>query len=104
MFVELLPIIALVVLATVYLAVLVYKFLCLSRKKGHLHGHLPQVSGLVLENEVTVNMQCFLLIPPGLLQLVSSVIVMFRVLYIYLTRMSLDVFNCVPTSPPGALT
>lgn len=25
---------------------------------------------------------------------------MFRVLYFYLTRMSLDIFNCLPTTPP----
>ena len=29
---------------------------------------------------------------------------MFRVLYIYLTRTALDVFNCVPTSPPDGNT
>jgi hypothetical protein len=29
---------------------------------------------------------------------------MFRVLFIYLTRMSLSVFNCVPTSPPDGKT
>lgn len=36
-----------------------------------------------------------------LLQLISSVVVIFRMLYIYLTRMSLNVFNCLPTEPPG---
>jgi hypothetical protein len=31
-------------------------------------------------------------------------VVMFRVLYIYLTRMSLSVFNCIPTNPPDGNT
>src|SRR6185437_10213301 len=33
-------------------------------------------------------------------QSVSIVIVIFRVLYLNLTRMTLDVFNCSPTNPP----
>lgn len=28
----------------------------------------------------------------------------FRVLYFYLTRMALDVFNCLPTTPPDGKT
>ena len=79
MFVEILPIIALLALFCVYVTVYWYKRCCMgTRKKGQLHGHLPV--------------------------LVSSTIVMVRVLYIYLTRMSLDVFNCVPTSPPDGKT
>jgi amino acid permease len=78
-FVELLPAFALVALGVVYVSVLLYKLWCLnSRKKGNLHGHLPQ--------------------------LISCVTVMFRVLYIYITRMSLDVFNCLPTTPPDGNT
>ncbi len=41
---ELLPMFVLVVLSVVYAAVLLYKLCCLNaRKKGNLHGHLPQV-------------------------------------------------------------
>lgn len=28
----------------------------------------------------------------------------FRVLYFYLTRMALDIFNCLPTTPPDGTT
>jgi hypothetical protein len=43
-FVELLPVIAFIVLGCVYVVVLAYKRVWLnSRKKGDLHGHLPQV-------------------------------------------------------------
>lgn len=54
MFVELLPLIALVTLGLIYFAVYLYKLLCLNRKKGNLHGHVSV--------------------------LIASVIVMFRVL------------------------
>jgi hypothetical protein len=58
-FVELLPAFALVALGVVYVVILVYKRLCLARKKGNLHGHLPI--------------------------LCASMIIMFRVLYLYMT-------------------
>jgi hypothetical protein len=58
-FVEVLPVIALVCLGVIYVAILLYKRLCLARKKGNLHGHLPI--------------------------LCACMIVMFRVLYLYLT-------------------
>lgn len=70
---------ALVALGSIYVSVYLYKRCCMgARKKGQLHSHLPV--------------------------LVSSTIVMLRVLYIYLTRMALDIFNCVPTSPPDGNT
>ena len=78
-FVEMLPLFALSALFLVYVSVYLYKRCCMgARKKGQLHSHLPV--------------------------LVASTIVMIRVLYIYLTRMALDVFNCVPTNPPDGNT
>jgi hypothetical protein len=36
-------VVAFIVLGIVYVTILLYKRLCLARKKGNLHGHLPQV-------------------------------------------------------------
>ena len=77
-FIELLPLFALVTLAVVYAAIYIYKRLCFNITAEKRHDHYPQ--------------------------LIACVIVMFRVLYIYLTRMSLDVFNCLPTMPPDGKT
>ena len=73
-FVELLPILAITALSIVYITLYIYKRLCLNLSSTQRHSHLPQ--------------------------LIACVIVMFRVLYLNLTRMSLDVFNCLPTTPP----
>ena len=72
--IEGLPLLAGSIFLTIYLTKYLYKRLCLARKKGQLHAHLPQ--------------------------LVSTSIVMFRVLYLYLTRTTLDIMNCSPTDPP----
>lgn len=72
--IEGLPLLAGSIFLTIYLFKYLYKRACLTRKKDQLHAHLPQ--------------------------LVSTSIVMFRVLYLYLTRTTLDIFNCSPTDPP----
>jgi len=77
-FIELLPMFGIFALFVVYVIVYTYKTLFLAIPAFKRHNHLPQ--------------------------LISCIIVMFRVLYIYLTRTALDVFNCVPTSPPDGNT
>jgi hypothetical protein len=77
-FVEGLPVFACTVFFFIYAIKYLYKRCCFNTDKAKRHAHLPQ--------------------------LVSTVIVMFRVLYLYLTRMTLDVFNCSPTDPPDGNT
>jgi len=72
--IEMLPLLAIGFLGILYMFKLSYKACCLNKKKNQLHSHLPQM--------------------------VSVFIVAFRVLYLFLTRSALDVFNCSPTDPP----
>jgi hypothetical protein len=73
-FIECMPLIAIAILMFYGVLKFAYKRLFTAKKRHQLWSHMPQI--------------------------VSVSIVIFRVLYLYLTRMSLDVFNCAPTSPP----
>ena len=77
-FIELLPMFAFCFLLFVYALIYTYKRCFLNIPAAKRHNHYPQ--------------------------LISCLVVLFRVLFIYLTRTSLDVFNCVPTSPPDGST
>ena len=55
-----------------------YKRCCLNVTSAQRHSHYPQ--------------------------LFASSIVMYRMLYFYLSRLSLDVFSCQPTTPPDGFT
>jgi len=72
--IEMLPLLAIGFLGILYMLKLSYKACCLNKKKNQLHSHLPIM--------------------------ISVFIVAFRVLYLFLTRSALDVFNCSPTDPP----
>lgn len=73
--VEALPIFAMFIFLTVHAVKMCYKATCTSKTdKRHLYSHTPT--------------------------LISTTIVVFRVLYLLLTRTSMDVMNCAPTNPP----
>jgi hypothetical protein len=73
-FVELLPAVTALLLAAVYGADVAYKRSCRNVARLDRHAALP-----------------------GLIALFITVM---RLLYLYVTRMTLDVFNCAPTDPP----
>jgi hypothetical protein len=77
-FIMLLPLSVGGLLALNYVLVLAYKALILGQDKRRSHDHAPA--------------------------LVSSTLVLLYILYLYLTRTILDVFNCTPTSPPDGYT
>lgn len=77
-FVETMPLMAFVIFGATYAAHYAYKRLCTTRRGPALHSHLPA--------------------------LISVSIVMFRTLYLYLTKTTFDVFNCTPTKPPDGNT
>jgi len=73
--VEALPLLAMGIFLAVHAMKLCYKASCTSKTdKRHLYSHTPT--------------------------LISTTIVVFRVLYLLLTRTSMDVMNCAPTNPP----
>jgi hypothetical protein len=73
-FFEMIPIFAAAILSLIYAARFAWKKTCLNKTREQQTSHLPNM--------------------------VSIMIVMYRVLYLNLTRMTLDVFNCTPTDPP----
>jgi len=74
--IEVLPMLAVSLFGVLYTARLAWN-VCVRRvKREDRHAHLPQ--------------------------LVSTIIVVYRVLFLYLTRTSMDIFYCAPTDPPEA--
>jgi hypothetical protein len=74
LFIEGLPIFGWTLLFLLFVSRLVWKSICLGRPKNKLFTHLPV--------------------------LVATGIVVQRVLYLYTTRTTLDIFNCSPATPP----
>ncbi|RYY38983.1 hypothetical protein EON62_00085, partial [archaeon] len=73
-FVEVLPIVVFLALTLVYVLNYLWKRAFRNAKKANVHGALPTFIAI----QITI----------------------LRVLYLYLTRTTLDVFNCTPTDPP----
>ena len=73
-FIEALPILIVSVFIVLHVVKLLYKLACTTKRKEKLNAHLPA--------------------------LISSTITVFRLLFFYLTRTSMDVLACIPTTPP----
>lgn len=76
--IESLPLVFCSMFALVISVKLLYKWACLNKSKEQLWAHMPG--------------------------LISTGIVIFRVLYLYLTRTSMDVLSCIPPTPPDGRT
>jgi hypothetical protein len=73
-FIELLPLTFLFLFGIVVLIKMAYKAACLTQKsKQDLYSHVPS--------------------------LISTAIIIFRLLFLYLTRTSMNVMNCAPLQP-----
>jgi competence protein ComGF len=70
-FIEMLPLAFVLILLGTHMFILLYKLACLNKSKTELYAHKPA--------------------------LISTCIVMFRLLFLNLTRTSMDVMNCAPT-------
>lgn len=70
-FVEALPALFILLFVIIHFIKLAYKALCLNKKRQGNYTHIPTM--------------------------ISTSIVIFRMLYLYLTRTSMDVMNCAPT-------
>eukprot|EP01138_Halocafeteria_seosinensis_P015194 gb/GECG01015507.1/.p1 GENE.gb/GECG01015507.1/~~gb/GECG01015507.1/.p1 ORF type:complete len:3818 (+),score=398.83 gb/GECG01015507.1/:1-11454(+) len=68
------PLLAGGLLGVVYVSHYLYKLLVLKRPAGQRHTHVNA--------------------------LIATMVVIMYILYVFLTRMTLDVFNCAPTDPP----
>ena len=73
-FIELLPLTLMALFVFIHMLKMAYKASCTSKSKKQLNAHLPT--------------------------LVSTLIVVFRVLYLYLTKTSMDALSCLTTTPP----
>jgi len=73
-FIEALPLLLISVFALIHAGKVLYKWTCTSKKRSQLNAHLPT--------------------------LISTIIVVFRLLYLYLTRTSMDALSCLTTTPP----
>lgn len=67
------PLMVVVLFAAVYVLVLFHKR-CIKRRREKLHSHAPDLLG--------------------------SAMLLFYFLYLFVTRTTLDIFNCNPTTPP----
>jgi hypothetical protein len=77
--IELLPLLAMAVFMILHAVKTLHKLLCTTKTKGpKLTSHVPVM--------------------------ISTLIVIIRTLYLYLTRTTLDVFNCIPTVPSDGNT
>ena len=74
LFVEGMPLFAWLCLFSVYVAQAAFKWLVMGRSKKDVHSH---IYGLI-----------------------ATGVVVQRVLYLYMTRSTLDIFNCAPSNPP----
>jgi len=74
LFIEALPVLLIFVFALIHVLKLLYKLACTNKKKSQLNAHLPT--------------------------LVATIIVVFRLLYLYLTKTSMDALSCLATTPP----
>lgn len=70
----LLPIVVVLLFLALYVFRLVYKMCCTTKSKEHLHAHAPQ--------------------------LISSLIILSRVCYLFVTQAALSTVSCLQTSPP----
>jgi hypothetical protein len=73
-FIEALPLLLISVFALIHAGKVLYKWTCTSKKRSQLNAHLPT--------------------------LIATIIVVFRLLYLYLTRTSMDALSCLTTTPP----
>ncbi|MFN3496733.1 MAG: hypothetical protein ACK40L_19735, partial [Hydrogenophaga sp.] len=73
MFTEALPLGALAIFVMMHFALYLHKR-CIKGRRKKLHSHVPMLMGMALT--------------------------MFYYLYLYITRTTLDIFNCSPTDPP----
>ena len=74
LFIEGMPLLIVFFLVVAHVFKLLYKLACTTKRKEKLNAHLPT--------------------------LVSSTITVFRLLFFYLTRTSMDALTCIPTTPP----
>jgi hypothetical protein len=74
MFIEGLPLLLITCFVLIHVLKVLYKVACTSKRKSQLNAHLPT--------------------------LVGTIIVVFRLLYLYLTKTSMDALSCLATTPP----
>ena len=77
-FIMILPLCISAIFAINYVVILAYKAVILGQEKKRWHSHSPA--------------------------LISSLLILVYMLYLYLTRTIFDVFNCTPTMPPDGYT